>query len=172
MPIKFAKEELEFALGKSSTFTELISHLGYKSMSTNTKNKIKTELEFYKLGYKHLPSRKPVYKYPRIEKSCPVCLVQFEVSIGSPKEKTVCSHGCANTYFRSGSNNPNYKGAAQGKYRVLAFRHLAHACNICGWAKHPQALQVHHRDSDRNNNKLTNLRMLCPTCHVVLHLGL
>lgn len=30
-------------------------------------------------------------------------------------------------------------------------------------------LEVHHKDCDRNNNCISNLEILCPTCHVAEH---
>ena len=41
-------------------------------------------------------------------------------------------------------------------------------CEICGlseWNGVPIPLQCHHKDSDRSNNELDNLQLLCPNCH-------
>lgn len=42
-------------------------------------------------------------------------------------------------------------------------------CEDCGYGKYPEILHVHHIDRNRNNNDLTNLRLLCPTCHETEH---
>lgn len=42
-------------------------------------------------------------------------------------------------------------------------------CEECGYDKHPEILQVHHRDRDRHNNTIDNLAVLCPTCHMEDH---
>lgn len=64
---------------------------------------------------------------------------------------------------------PHY-GAVSANYRASAFRAYDHRCRKCGWDAHPQALEVHHLDRDRENNALANLEILCPTCHRVEHL--
>lgn len=53
--------------------------------------------------------------------------------------------------------------------RTLAFRNFPHCCNHCGWDKEPAILEVHHKDRDRENNKLENLELLCPTDHCLDH---
>lgn len=45
-------------------------------------------------------------------------------------------------------------------------------CEECGWGLvHPETskvpLQIHHVDGDCRNNKLENLKLLCPNCHVM-----
>lgn len=69
---------------------------------------------------------------------------------------------------------PDHYGTSGGRngYRKLAFKYYPHKCNRCGYDKFSQALQVHHIDEDRNNNELSNLEILCPTCHWEIHLGL
>ena len=52
-----------------------------------------------------------------IEKKCPVCGKLFETK-KTDREKTTCSYGCSNTFFRSGSNNPNWKDES---YRTTCF---------------------------------------------------
>jgi len=54
-------------------------------------------------------------------------------------------------------------------YRVKAFKALANECNDCGYSKYMSVLQVHHKDKDRTNNKISNLEILCPTCHYERH---
>lgn len=53
-----------------------------------------------------------------------------------------------------------------GKYGYDRFR--KDTCEDCGVK---EDLQVHHKDKDRNNNLITNLRTLCRTCHSKNHKG-
>lgn len=66
---------------------------------------------------------------------------------------------------------PPHYGEVLKTYRVAAFRVYPHKCNRCGYDEVVEALEVHHRDRNRENNTIENLEIICPTCHVVEHLG-
>lgn len=106
-------------------------------------------------------------KYKLIEKQCPVCQGTFQTQDGHKREKATCSHACANTYFRSGQNNPNYN-ADEGKwgYRRICFSKWEKKCVICGFDK---VVDVHHFDYNKKNNDVNNLIPLCPNHHMMLH---
>jgi 5-methylcytosine-specific restriction endonuclease McrA len=38
-------------------------------------------------------------------------------------------------------------------------------CESCGTKVQGLHYHIHHKDRDRNNNELSNLRVLCPNCH-------
>jgi 5-methylcytosine-specific restriction endonuclease McrA len=42
-------------------------------------------------------------------------------------------------------------------------------CLVCGYDEHPSILEVHHIDKNRKNNELSNLTVLCPNCHSLVH---
>lgn len=43
-------------------------------------------------------------------------------------------------------------------------------CELCGFNDNfSKKTHVHHRDRDRKNNELSNLQVLCTTCHQNLH---
>ena len=101
--------------------------------------------------------------YERVEKECPVCSTKFITSKDSPREKITCSHSCANTYFRSGINNPNW---SDNSYRSTCFHYHKKECVVCGETK---IVEVHHFDEDNKNNSPENLIPLCPTHHQYWH---
>ena len=109
-------------------------------------------------------------KYKKIKKTCPICENEFETKLGHPKEKTVCSHSCANTYFRSGENNPNYKKDDElngvESYKIICFRHHEKKCVCC---EENLIVEVHHYDGDKKNNEPENLIPMCPTHHSYWH---
>ena len=83
-----------------------------------------------------------------------------------------CSRSCAtsnnNTILRTGENHPNWQDKHVG-YRLKAFELLPNECEVCGYNKIPGILQVHHKDRDRTNGHISNLQILCPTCHCEEH---
>lgn len=38
-------------------------------------------------------------------------------------------------------------------------------CTLDEWLGEPISLELHHVDGDRRNNRLENLKLLCPNCH-------
>lgn len=77
--------------------------------------------------------------------------------------KGTCSKSCANTFFRSGEQNGNWKGE---KYQSICFLHHKKKCVICGEEK---IVAVHHYDHNHDNNDPANLVPLCPTHHSYVH---
>jgi len=106
-------------------------------------------------------------KSNRKEKPCLVC----KTSILAGFNKKTCSRKCSNIH-RTGvkylQNRPRDKVVGQRmlKLRLLKLRGLA--CEICGYSK-IEILHVHHKDRNKENNDLGNLRLICPNCHYEEH---
>lgn len=60
---------------------------------------------------------------------------------------------------------PEHYGITSKNYREVAFRSYLHQCAVCGWDEDKDVLEVHHIDSNREHNELSNLIILCPNCH-------
>jgi hypothetical protein len=74
------------------------------------------------------------------------------------KPRVFCSHACM------------YKAKITNEislYRKKAFRSLLHQCYFCKKAN--TNFQIHHIDENRTNNTLSNLVILCVSCHKKLH---
>ena len=93
------------------------------------------------------------------EHRCEYCnkVMKYKYSSGR-----FCNKSCANSY--SSSHNSNFQNSIQ-TYRERALKAFPHKCAVCGYDEEEKILQVHHKDSDRNNSKLDNLIILCPNCH-------
>ena len=68
------------------------------------------------------------------------------------------------------SLRPDHYGTG-ANYRDIAFRAYEHKCACCGWDEDVRILEVHHIDSNRENNNLENLVILCAICHRKITLG-
>lgn len=162
------KKEIENLVKESTSRTNICEKLGIHANESNIKY-INSLIIKYNLDISHFQSYgRFVRKYEKIEKTCPVCGKVFETQKNHPREKTVCSRACSNTYFRSGENNGNYKNGGCGDkvYRTICFSKKEKKCVVCGFDK---IIEVHHLDGDNNNNKVSNLIPLCPNHHKMIH---
>lgn len=49
---------------------------------------------------------------------------------------------------------------------------IGEKCSMCGWNKrhpitHKVPLEIDHIDGNADNNKETNIRLICPNCHAL-----
>jgi len=77
--------------------------------------------------------------------------------------KLFCSHSCSAKY----SNKQ--RGRNRYNHREIAFSNFEHKCDICGYNKIIDILQVHHINRNRRDNSIKNLQILCPNCHNEIH---
>ncbi len=65
--------------------------------------------------------------------------------------------------------NSNYVSGTNLKQRLIKEGLLEEVCVICGlgiiWNNRPITLQLDHINGIKNDNRLKNLRLLCPNCH-------
>ena len=54
----------------------------------------------------------------------------------------------------------------------ILFGHVGdyYGWHITEWNGKPIQMELHHIDGNRTNHKLSNLMMLCPNCHKLVHL--
>lgn len=145
--------------------SDLLRKLQFSTSGRNIRA-VKDYLIFNRIDFSHW-TKNGVRSAPIINKICPVCKDTFYGKDYDIKNQITCSVGCANTYFRSYKDNPNYTDGSSS-YRKLALSKLEAKCVSCGF-ENLGALEVHHIDKDRSNNKLSNLEVLCANCHKLKH---
>lgn len=164
------KKTLNEVVASSLSYADVLRKLNLHDNGT-IRRKIKRLVLEHDLNTDHFNSKKSRIskntKWQKIEKECPVCKSKFITKKGHPREKKTCSYSCANSYFRSGKDNPNWKEDSTN-YRTLCFEHYNHKCLVCDESL---VLDVHHLDGDRTNNNINNLIPLCPTHHAYIHRG-
>jgi 5-methylcytosine-specific restriction endonuclease McrA len=149
--------------------TGVLAKVGYSNKGQYI-SIINTYLKDNDIDISHFtPNGRPLV--PKIKKTCPVCKLEFRTDPRPSNEQVTCSRACSNTHFRSGEDNGNWDGG-KGSYRFRALTHYGKVCQTCGF-DNELALEVHHIDSNRENNVLSNLTVLCANCHTIKHkLGL
>ena len=117
-------------------------------------------------------------KKTKIEVMCSCCQ-QLTLKSQAQIDRSVrqfCSNVCKNTFYRNTDLRGTigeYNGVSgRATYRRKAFEQYERRCAVCNYEKFTEVLQVHHRDGNRKHNDISNLILLCPTCHIEVHRGL
>lgn len=85
---------------------------------------------------------------------------KHKISIGLIK-----NNGMKGKFFEA---HPNFKSGIRSYRKYLTRGLLAAICVHCGGVKN---LIVHHMDGNRDHNDLSNLMILCASCHKKWHLA-
>ena len=88
-----------------------------------------------------------------------------KIFLDSPSVKRkYCSRACINK-----KNKKIWKADFTTIRNKMVCRGMVRKCNRCEFDINPNILGIHHKDRNRNNNKLSNLEVLCPNCHSLEH---
>lgn len=120
-------------------------------------------------------------QFTLLEVSCSFCqspvLRQPAVLKRSKNGRAFCNRTCAtkfnNTEYKSWEKNPNFKGG-KSRYRLRALKIYGSTCSNsncpiekAGIEIVENMLDVDHVDSNRDNNDISNLQVLCVWCHAL-----
>lgn len=141
--VKYTKERLEEAAKNSKSVMEVVRYVGLKAAGGNHSH-ISRRLKELDIDTQHF-----LGKSSSRGKRSPNRISAEEIlvvnPIGSTREKA-------------------YK-----LRRALIDSQIPYLCSECGlspiWNKKPMTLEVDHIDRNWLDNRITNLRFLCPNCH-------
>ena len=138
----WAVDQLKDAVKNSFSYRQVLSKLGLREAGGNYEQ-IKKYIKEYDLNIKHFKGRGWNLGLRGIGK--PII----------PLEKILIK----------GSNFQSFKL----KKRLFTEKLKLEYCEQCGWAKRTKdgylPLEFDHINGDRRDNRLENLRILCPNCH-------
>lgn len=129
-------------------------------------------------------------QFPIMYKKCKFCKKDFKITVDrkvfcnqecyfahkTKKTTTSICRTCENSFEHPDWNckKPIFCNASchrnmdpKVKYVKKAFKSLPNHCSVC--VKGKGRLEVHHIDFDRSNNHISNLTIICHSCHVRLH---
>jgi hypothetical protein len=89
----------------------------------------------------------------------------------SKSGKFFCSKSCQTLWRNrvySGPNHPFWMGGIRIYRKIMAENGIKQVCAGCSM-EDTRVLIVHHRDKNRKNNAIENLRWLCRNCHYLTH---
>ena len=139
---RWTQDQLREAVKTSVSFRQVIAKLGLVPAGGNYAQ-IKNHIRALGLGTSHFTAR-PWNKGKRTTR-------RFIHSL--------------ETVLTSGSAYQSYKL----KRRLFAASLKKPRCELCGWAERAAdgriPLELDHINGDRGDNRLQNLRILCPNCH-------
>ena len=119
----------------------------------------------HKLGNRYSVSRKK----PEYQKTynCLNCGCIFEHKHSS--KNIFCSRQCSTEHKHKIQKEKIKNGKGGNGLKKYLYETRGECCEICGQGNlhngMPLVLQLDHIDGDSKNNKLENLRILCPNCH-------
>lgn len=105
---------------------------------------------------------------------CAMCQQGFEVTSSRKQNRkrglVFCSRACKDRAQRLDGISqmwPKHYGNGKGSYRERALRKYGARCRKCDYSRHVEMLDVDHVDSNRQNNSISNLQVLCVWCHAL-----
>jgi 5-methylcytosine-specific restriction endonuclease McrA len=137
-----SKEKLINIINKSNTFGEVLSFFGLINKGNNNKT-LKERIKSEKIDIQPLIERRKIYSQNKR-----ISLTKI------PLEKILIQ-----------------KSEYSSGLRIRLFKEniLQNKCSICGldntWMNKPITLQLDHINGDKKDNRIENLRILCPNCH-------
>lgn len=141
------KDKVEEVVLKSKFMSDVLRFFGRSTKGTGNFSTLKNYLDSHSIDYSHFDKNRRIYQRETLKKIRELRTKSFEEIL---VEKS--------SYSRTSL-----------KKRLLDGNILKNMCSICGigqmWNNQVLNLQLDHINGVFNDNRLDNLRILCPNCH-------
>jgi len=182
------KELLSEAVSKSNSRNETLVFLGYNPKASSSRNKLSEAIVRFKLDISHFRSRPERWDVLKGDISDCFSFADILKKVGlSDKgsnhltaKKYIQKHNLNTSHFIKGGSSPSLtfeevfcENSAVSKsslrcwtikHSVLDFDHCSQ-CKNKYWLNEILPLQIDHKNGISNDNRVENLRILCPNCH-------
>ena len=137
------KNELEEIVKKAITLSDILREFGLSTNGASNHHRLKQRLKLDNIDYSH-------------------------IALGLRNHK-----GKRGQYARYSLEsilveNSTYTARSQLKKRLVAKGLLEYKCSVCSlkeWLGKPISLQLDHINGQFDDNRIENLRLICPNCH-------
>lgn len=137
--VKWTVIDLQNAISSSKNFTEVYKKLGFDSISNATQKMIRRYAEELNL---------------KLPEGFDLLLMDKQKPVRYTIDQILCENSpCSGPHF---------------KERLIKEGYLRNECYICSlkeWLGEPISLHMDHINGNPKDNRLENLRILCPNCH-------
>ena len=138
----YTKEELQDVLNTSNTFKEVLEKVGLTSIGNNYKT-LHKYIEKHDLSTEHIDNNRGFVTSHAKYTSKESFINAIENGICKIKPRPIIE-------------------------RLVKYGLKEYRCEICGidsWNNKPIVLELHHKNGNHDDGKLSNLQLLCPNCH-------
>ena len=138
---KYTEEQLKEAVKKSTSYRQVLQRLGVSPYGGNY-DVLRKALKYFNIDTSHFTGQ------------------------AWNKGKKLPSKRDISQYLNNELSIQSYKL----KNRLLKEGLFEHKCSNCSrltWLNHPIPLELDHINGNNKDNRLKNLRLLCPNCHAL-----
>ena len=142
----YTDEELQEIIDESSSYREILEKIGLSSKSGNF------QVLKRKIDERNLSTDK-------LDKNRKIKAIENGKNIQKKNEKTLDEILVENSTY---TNNCSLKR------KLIKKGLLKNECAICkinNWLGNPITLELDHKNGNKQDNRIENLRLLCPNCH-------